>query len=146
MAVNHTVALYIQYNDHLLIKHQQMDRAAIWRKYEYHLPYVTYDEHYPIEQAANQFLRSINGEAKLNGLVCIFEKEVQKKGFFFRKQTRHIEYLFNTRIRQEFETPSGGYQWIPIDEVQQYIQDEDVMSVVVRNQVIASTVPILEVK
>lgn len=109
---------------------------------EMKLPGIVKKGQHTIKQTADQFARKLNKNLKVGGILFVVEEKKTFKGFIFESLVHDTAFVFNTRNNDTFKV-SHPYAWLDFEHLDQLDIADDLKQLIVSNQVIKSSVPLI---
>ncbi|WP_354680580.1 hypothetical protein MRN59_05460 [Macrococcoides caseolyticum] len=129
-----TASLLITTEDKILIQDNGNKRMK--------LPGVVKKGQYTIKQTAEQFARKLDKEIKVGGILFVVEEKKPFKGLIFETMVNDTAFVFNTRNQSEFNV-RHPYAWLDFDYLDQLDIADELKQLIISNQVIKSSVPLI---
>ncbi|STY75693.1 Uncharacterised protein [Macrococcoides caseolyticum] len=129
-----TASLLITTEDKILIQDNGNKRMK--------LPGAVKKGQYTIKQTAEQFARKLDKEIKVGGILFVVEEKKPFKGLIFETMVNDTAFVFNTRNQSEFKV-RHPYAWLDFDYLDQLDIADELKQLIISNQVIKSSVPLI---
>lgn len=106
------------------------------------LPSVVKKGKQSIQQSANSFAASLHKQLKVGGILFVVEDKAQFKGLLTTSTVNATSFVFNVRNHDEFKVKKP-YVWLSFDHLDQLDIADELKQIIVSNQVIKSSVPLV---
>ncbi|KAA1040311.1 hypothetical protein [Macrococcus equipercicus] len=106
------------------------------------LPYVLKKGSQSIQDSAHAFAAQLNKELKVGGILFVVEETAEHKGWLFTTPVNETSFVFNVRNKEEFKV-RRPYYWLPFEYLNQLDIADELKQLIVSNQVIKSSVPLI---
>lgn len=106
------------------------------------LPSVVKNGQATIKDTAEQFAKKLNRNIKVGGILFVVEEKKEFKGFFLSTIANDTAFVFNAKNEVEFKV-KAPYAWLDFDYLNQLDIADELKHLIVSNQVIKSSVPLI---
>lgn len=106
------------------------------------LPSVVKSGQSTIKDTAEQFARKLNSEIKVGGILFVVEEKKEFKTWWSKTLTNDTAFVFNAKNNKEFKV-RAPYAWLDFDYLDQLDIADELKHLIVSNQVIKSSVPLI---
>ncbi|TDM15352.1 hypothetical protein [Macrococcus bovicus] len=106
------------------------------------LPSVVKRSNQSIQQSANNFAASLHKQLKVGGILFVVEDKKLLKTFFSASTVNATSFVFNVRNHDEFKVKKP-YVWLSFDHLDQLDIADELKQIIISNQVIKSSVPLV---
>ncbi|ULG73252.1 hypothetical protein [Macrococcus brunensis] len=106
------------------------------------LPSVMKRSNQSIQQSANNFAASLHKQLKVGGILFVVEDKKLMKTFLSASTVNATSFVFNVRNHDEFKVKKP-YVWLSFDHLDQLDIADELKQIIISNQVIKSSVPLV---
>ncbi|TDL95305.1 hypothetical protein ERX27_08450 [Macrococcus brunensis] len=106
------------------------------------LPSVMKRSNQSIQQSANNFAASLHKQLKVGGILFVVEDKKLMKTFLSASTVNATSFVFNVRNHDEFKVKKP-YVWLSFDHLDQLDIADELKKIIISNQVIKSSVPLV---
>ncbi|MCU7556452.1 hypothetical protein [Macrococcus capreoli] len=106
------------------------------------LPSVVKAGQTTIKDTAEQFAKKLNHDIKVGGILFVVEEQKLFNTWFGKKLANDTAFVFNAKNNKEFKV-RAPYAWLDFDYLNQLDIAEELKHLIVSNQVIKSSVPLI---
>lgn len=106
------------------------------------LPSVVKSGQTTIKDTAEQFAKKLNRNIKVGGILFVVEEKKEFKGLFLSTIANDTAFVFNAKNEAEFKV-KAPYAWLDFDYLNQLDIADELKHLIVSNQVIKSSVPLI---
>ncbi|GGB06463.1 hypothetical protein ERX37_03140 [Macrococcus hajekii] len=106
------------------------------------LPSIAKKTNQSIQQSASHFAAGLHKQLKVGGILFVVEDLAEVKGFFSTTQVNATSFVFNVRNHDEFKVKKP-FVWLSFDHLDQLDIADELKQIIVSNQVIKSSVPLI---
>lgn len=106
------------------------------------LPTAVKKSNQSIQQCAFAYAGRLNRHLKVGGILFVVEDAGEHHGWLFSTKANETSFVFNVKNKEEFKV-KAPYHWLSFDHLSQLDIAEELKQIIVSNQVIKSSVPLV---